>query len=328
MSTTPQSAFFLIANDSDDLQTSRDITLDIFGLVDGHATSRMQPDVPDSYQSIARQALLRIPALGPSTGSRSSEQSVSCLEGVARVLGRMPFSRPEQQVNFLVEQGLIPPDDESEQVALTLYCGEVSPLRRGLTGYRTRRSDDPRVVRVRQLDARRLSRIGRFDLVRRNRCKRSGQLVHSQCQGVGDDDQSGKWASGSRIPSPSRIACTRRLKSRIRTLFRLSKRGEGNAYFSNDVESCHASNCEARRDRTCVVCGFIGDGVGRRANLSCARQWKLDPMAAGARGRRRSCARVSCRRIGERPHRPPDESRWSQWSRVHAKRKRRERVVE
>lgn len=127
MSTTPQSAFFLIANDSDDLQTSRDRTLDIFGLVDGYATSRMQPDAPDSYQSIARQALLRIPALGPSTGSRTSEQSVSCLEGVARVLGRMPFSRPEQQVNFLVEQGLIPPDDESEQVALTLYCGEVSP---------------------------------------------------------------------------------------------------------------------------------------------------------------------------------------------------------
>ncbi|WP_180734027.1 hypothetical protein [Paraburkholderia sp. PGU19] len=30
-------------------------------------------------------------------------------------------------MNFLVEQGLIPPDDESEQVALTLYCGAVSP---------------------------------------------------------------------------------------------------------------------------------------------------------------------------------------------------------
>ena len=127
MSTTPQSAFFLIANDSDELEASRDRTLDIFGLVDGYATSRMQPDVPDSYQSLARQALMRIPALGPSTGSRYSEQSVSCLEGVARVLGRMPFSRTEQQVNFLVEQGLIPPDDEFEQITLTLYCGAVSP---------------------------------------------------------------------------------------------------------------------------------------------------------------------------------------------------------
>ncbi|BCG03296.1 hypothetical protein PPGU19_078640 (plasmid) [Paraburkholderia sp. PGU19] len=69
MSTTPQSAFFLIANDSEDLQTSRDRALDIFGLVDGYATSHMQRDAPDSYQSAARQALLRILALGPSTGA-------------------------------------------------------------------------------------------------------------------------------------------------------------------------------------------------------------------------------------------------------------------
>jgi hypothetical protein len=126
MNMTPQSAFFLIADERDVLEASRDRTLDIFGLVDGYATSHMQADLPDTYQSSARLALTKIPALGPLTGGNYTQNPVSCQDGVARVLGRLPFSQPGQQVEFLIEQGLLPVNEDVDSVALTLYCGAVS----------------------------------------------------------------------------------------------------------------------------------------------------------------------------------------------------------